>query len=168
MKFSLFACALLASSAAAFNVAVDRRVAFGQIAVGAAAVAGFSQAALADGAVSASTKGRAKGIYGDRIAGLKKAVEAGDFETVAAEKNAFILFNSGSYPSPKDRSKKSEAIKSTNAIFAAIKSGDKAALKSEYSKYVAANKINAMPTVDVKQGQGYSGDADYKKLSKAG
>jgi hypothetical protein len=147
---------------------VDRRAAFGQIAVGAAVVAGLPQFALADGAVSAATIARAKSVYGGKIASLKAAVEKGDLEAVAAEKNAFILFNSGAYPSAKSKDAKKAAVADTNAIFAAVRSGDKSALKSAYSKYVAANGIKPTPVVDAKSGQGYSGDYDYKVRTTAG
>jgi ribosomal protein L18 len=177
MKFSIAVCALLASSAAAFAPAVnersstalnmDRRVAFGQIAAGAAVVAAMPQLAVADGSISAATINRSRVQYGGRIFDLKKAVDAGDFDAVAAEKSAFILFNSGAYPQIKNKPVKKAAIAGTNDIFAAIRAGDKAALKSTYTKYVADNGIKAFPTVG-KDGQGYSGDFDYKVRSKAG
>ena len=147
---------------------VDRRAAFGQIAVGAAVVAGVPQIAAADGAVSAATIGRARGIYGDRIAGLKAAVDKGDFAAVAAEKNAFILFNSGAYPRVVDKEAKAAAISGTNDIFAAVKAGDAGALKSAYSSYIASNEISALPAVSVATGQSYSGDYDYRIRTKAG
>lgn len=147
---------------------MDRRAAFGQIAVGAAVVAGLPQFAAADGAVSAATIARAKFTHGSKIAALKSAVEKGDLEAVAAEKNSFILFNSGAYPTAKDKELKKAAIADTNAIFAAVRSGDKSALKSAYSKYVAANKIKPAPAVSNKNGQGYSGDFDYKVRTSAG
>jgi Photosystem II Psb31 protein len=147
---------------------VDRRAAFGQIAVGAAVVAGLPQFAVADGAVSAATISRAKFTHGSKIAALKSAVEKGDLEAVAAEKNSFILFNSGAYPTAKDKALKKAAIADTNAIFSAVRSGDKSALKSAYSKYVSANKIKPAPAVSAKNGQGYSGDFDYKVRTSAG
>ena len=58
---------------------MDRRAAAGQIAAGAAVLAGLPQLALADGARSAATVSRAKGIYGQRIAALESAVASGDF-----------------------------------------------------------------------------------------
>jgi len=124
--------------------------------------------AAADGAISAATIQRAKFLYGGRIAELKKAVEAGDFAAIADEKNAFVLFNSGAYPLLKDKAKKAEAIAATNEIFKGIRSGDKAAVKAAYSKYVAANDIKPIPAVDANKGQGYSGDYDYKVRSPAG
>jgi len=147
---------------------VDRRAAFGQIAIGAAVVAGVPQIAAADGAVSAATIARAKGIYGDRIASLKSAVEKGDFATVADEKNAFVLFNSGAYPRVTDKAAKKAAIQGTNEIFAAVKAKDAGALKKAYSSYVAANEIKPLPAVSNKDGQGYSGDFDYRVKTKSG
>lgn len=147
---------------------VDRRAAFGQIAIGAAVVAGVPQLAAADGAVSAATINRARYQYGDRIIALKPAVEKGDFDAVKEEKNAFILFNSGSYPRVTDKTAKAEAIKGTNEIFAAVKAKDAGALKKAYSDYVAKNDIKAIPAVSNKDGQGYSGDFDFRVKTKAG
>lgn len=147
---------------------LDRRSAFGQIATGVAVIAALPQMALADGAVSKSTVGRAKGKYGARIANLKQAVEAGDFDAVAEEKAAFILFNSGAYPQAKNKPMKAEAIKDTNAIFKALRDGDKAGMKKAYTKYVAANDIKPFPVIDKNNGQGYSGDFDYKVKTPAG
>lgn len=147
---------------------VDRRVAFGQIAFGAAAIAGLPQLAAADGAVSAATIQRSRAVHGSRIAALKEAVAKGDFDAIAAEKNSFILFNSGAYPTAKDKSKKKAAIASTNAIFGAIRSGDKGALKDAYSKYVASNGIKPFPKIDKNYGQGYSSDYDFKARTSAG
>lgn len=147
---------------------MDRRAAFGSIAAGAAAFVAAPQLALADGAVTTQTIQKARVVYGSRIYDLKAAVEKGDFGAVAEEKNAFVLFNSGAYPYSKDKAQKKEAIKLTNAIFAAIKAGDKAALKDTYNKYVAFNEITAFPVVDSSKGQGYSTDFDYRRLTKAG
>lgn len=146
---------------------VNRRAAFGQIAVGAAVFAGLPQVASADGASGKGTIQKARFIYGGRIANLKKAVEAGDFDAVAAEKNAFVLFNSGAYPGAKRKEQKGEAIKSTNDIFAAIRAKDKGALGAAYKSYVAANDIKPFPVVDSKDGQGYSGDFDYRVRTSA-
>lgn len=147
---------------------MDRRVAFGQIAAGAATVVALPQLAFADGAVSAASIQKARAVYGNRIYELKSAVEKGDFGAVADEKNAFILFNSGAYPRVTDKKEKAEAIKQTNAIFAAVKAGDKSALKSAYTAYVKDNEISALPAVSSDKGQGYSSDFDYRRLSKAG
>jgi hypothetical protein len=123
--------------------------------------------ASADGAVSASTMTKAKMLYGPRIADLKGAVAAGDFAAVADEKAAFVLFNSGVYPAAKAKAAKKAAIEGTNAIFAAIRSKDKAALKSAYDSYVAANNIKPLPAVDPNSGQGYATDYSYLRGSKA-
>ncbi len=141
--------------------AVDRRAAFGQIATAAAVVALVPGAAQADGAVSTATKTKAKVVYGGRIADLKSAVAAGDFDAVAAEKNAFILFNSGAYPTAKDKASKAKAIEGTNAIFSAVRSKDKSALKTAYDSYVASNSIKPLPNLSNTQGQSYASDFSY-------
>ena len=142
----------------------DRRSAMVKIAGAAAGVVPF--VANADGAVSSASIGRARGIYGGRIAALKSAVESGDFAAVADEKSAFVLFNSGAYP--KDKASKSKAITGTNAIFAAIRAQDKAGLKAAYDEYVASCDISPLPTVGTDNGQGYSSDYDYRVRTKAG
>lgn len=147
---------------------MDRRSAFGAVAGAAAVVAAAPQLAFADGAVSAASVGKARAVYGGRIADLKKAVESGNFDAVSDEKNAFILFNSGAYPTAKDKANKKAAIEGTNAIFAAVKSGDKGALKSAYTSYVSSNDIKPLPSVDPQTGQGYSSDYDYRRLTNAG
>lgn len=139
---------------------MDRRSAFGQIATAGAVLAGVPAIASADGAASSATQARARAIYGDRVAALKGAVESGDFGAIADEKGAFILFNSGAYST--NKAKKKAAIAGTNAIFAAIRSGDKAAVKKAYNDYVAANNIKAFDTVKSDNGQGYSSDFDYR------
>ena len=147
---------------------MDRRSTFGAIAGAAAVVVAAPQFAFADGAVSAASINKAKVKYGQRIVDLKSAVDAGNFDAVAAEKAAFILFNSGAYPTAKDKPAKKSAIAGTNAIFAAVKSGDKAALKSAYSAYVASNDIRGIPAVDAQTGQGFSSDFDFRRNTKAG
>ena len=174
MKFSTAIALTLAASASAFapssverastSLNMDRRAAATQIATGAAVLAGLPQLALADGAVSPATIERARGIYGQRIAGLESAVAAGDFGAVAAEKNAFILFNSGGI---KDKAKKAKAVAGTNAIFAAIRAKDAAALKSAYAAYKADNGI-APIKVDLASGQGYGDQYDWKSRTAAG
>lgn len=155
-------------SSTAVSMEMDRRAAFGQIAAAGAAIAAIPSVANADGAVSAASINRARGLYGDRIAALEAAVAKGDFAAVAAEKNAFILFNSGAYPTIKDKANKAAAIDGTNKIFAAIRSKDTGALKSAYGDYVKANSISPLPTVDSATGQGYSSDYDFRVRSKAG
>lgn len=148
------------------NAVVDRRAAFAGIAAAASAVA-MPLIANADGAISAATIARARGLYGDRIAALKSAVDKGDFEAVANEKAAFILFNSGAYPRVVDKADKAAAIAGTNEIFAAIRAGDSSKLKSAYSKYIADNGIKSIPKIDTTYGQGYSGDFDWKVRTPA-
>jgi len=145
---------------------MDRRSAFGQIATAGAVLAGIPTIASADGAVSSATINRARGLYGDRIAALKDAVAAGDFKAIAEEKNAFILFNSGAYPT--NKAKKNAAIAQTNEIFKAIRSGDKAAVKKAYDAYMAANDIRPLPEIENTDGQGYSSDFDFRSRTKAG
>lgn len=146
---------------------MDRRAAIGQAAIGAASIAALPQLALADGAVSAATISRAKFTYGGKIYNLKSAVEKGDFDAVAAEKNAFILYNSGVYPTAKDKATKKAAIKQTNEIFSAVKNKDAKALKEAYNAYLAANSITAPPAGDSKA-QGYSSEFDFKARTAAG
>jgi hypothetical protein len=98
---------------------------------------------------------------------LKDAVAKGDFNAVAEEKNAFVLFNSGAYPTTKNKADKAAAIEGTNKIFAAIRSGDKGALKSAYDSYVKENDIQPIPAVDPSTGQGYSSDYSYLAKTKA-
>merc|ERR1719464_524380 len=143
---------------------MDRRAAAGQIATGAAVLAGLPQLALADGARSTATVTRARGIYGQRIAALESAVNSGDFGAVAAEKNAFILFNSGAVTGKAD---KATAVQQTNAIFAAIRTKDASALKSAYNTYKSTNDL-AVLSADVEGGQGYSNDYDFKTRTPAG
>merc|ERR1719356_1746779 len=131
MKFIAIVSAALIASASAFAPAasseraatalnMDRRAAMGGIAA-AAGIAAMPGMALADGATNTASIQRAKYVYGVRISGLKDAVAKGDFAAVAAEKNAFILYNSGAYPGSKNKVKKGEAIAATNAIFSAIR-----------------------------------------------
>lgn len=178
MKVSLAICALCATAVSAFAPqlntartqtelgAVNRRAAFAQIGAAAAAFA-LPTIANADGAVSQATIDRARGIYGSRIADLKSAVDKGDFGAVIAEKNAFVLFNSGAYPSAKAKALKKKAIDGTNKIFAAVKAKDPAALKSAYAAYVKEFDITGLPAVGP-DGQGYCNDYDYRARTKAG
>jgi len=150
---------------------MDRRAALAQVGIAAVGLASIPSIASADGAVSKSSIGRARGIYGDRIASLAAAVDNGDFAAVAKEKSAFVLFNSGAYPSSKSKAKKTAAVEGTNAIFRAIRAKDKAALKSAYGTYMASNEIVGFPEVSIdgkNPGQGYSNDFDYRVKTKAG
>jgi len=174
MKLSVALVAAFAVSASAFAPAapqrastcmnMDRRTAAAQIAAGAAVLTGVPSLALADGAVSASTRSRARGIYGQRIVGLESAVNSGDFGAVAAEKNAFILFNSGAVTG---KDSQAAAVKQTNAIFAAIRTKDVSALKSAYNTYKSTNDLSLLKA-DVEGGQGYSNDYDFKTRTPAG
>eukprot|EP00538_Stauroneis_constricta_P009368 CAMPEP_0119562546 /NCGR_PEP_ID=MMETSP1352-20130426/20775_1 /TAXON_ID=265584 /ORGANISM="Stauroneis constricta, Strain CCMP1120" /LENGTH=181 /DNA_ID=CAMNT_0007610975 /DNA_START=26 /DNA_END=571 /DNA_ORIENTATION=+ len=174
MKFAAVISALLIASAAAFAPStperastalnMDRRAAMG--AIGAAALVGVPAMASADGAISSASIQRARFTYGSRIAALKDAVSKGDFGAVAAEKNAFILFNSGAYPRVKDKADKTAAIAGTNAIFAAIRSKDAGALKSAYAAYCTANDIEEPAEISATDGQGYSSDYDYRVRTK--
>lgn len=147
---------------------LDRRSAFGAIVGAAAAAVAAPQIASADGAISAASVLKARQVYGGRIYELKSAVEKGNFDAVVDEKNAFILFNSGAYPTAKDKPSKKAAIEGTNAIFAAVRAQDKAALKNAYKNYVAANEISGFPEVTTDKGQGYSSDFDYRRKTSAG
>ena len=160
----------LLTSCDVFDLQADRRAAIGQIAAGAAGVAAATAGvapAFADGAVSAATIQRSKAVYGNKIASLASAVDKGDFGAIAEEKNAFILFNSGAYPRVVDKTAKKAAIEQTNAIFSAIRAGDKAAVKSAYSAYVSANGIKSIDAVKADNGQGYSSDFDYRVKTPA-
>ncbi|KAL3934763.1 MAG: hypothetical protein SGARI_003248 [Bacillariaceae sp.] len=139
---------------------MDRRAAVGAIA-GAALIVAPGMAS-ADGAISKATIQRSRFNYGSRIAALKDSVAKGDFGAVAAEKNAFVLFNSGAYPRAKDKAAKNDAIAGTNAIFAAIRAKDSSGLKKAYDSYVASNGISEPPTISAGYGQGYSSDYDYR------
>ena len=146
---------------------MDRRAAMGGIAAAAGVVA-MPGMALADGAVSKATVQRARFTYGSRITSLKDAVNKGDFAAVAAEKNAFILFNSGAYPGTKNKAKKSEAIAATNAIFSAIRGKDAGALKSSYAAYLKAVEMSDYAAISTEDGQGYSADYDYRVRTNQG
>ena len=146
---------------------MDRRAAMGAIAAASVVVA-LPQMASADGAVSKTTILRSRFTYGTRVVQLQDAVAAGDFAAVAAEKNAFILFNSGAYPGAKNKPRKSEAIAATNAIFSSIRSKDKAGLKTAYATYLKVNEISIkdFAAIESNSGQGYSSDFDYRVRTK--
>lgn len=144
---------------------MDRRAAMGGIAA-AAGVAAMPMAAFADGATSTASVQRARFTYGSRIDNLKDAVAKGDFAAVAAEKNAFILFNSGAYPGSKNKDKKNKAIAATNSIFSAIRGKDKAALASAYSEYLKTVEMSNYNAISAEDGQGYSADYDYRVKTK--
>ncbi len=91
-------------------------------------------------------------------------MNSGDFGAVAAEKNAFILFNSGALAR---KDEQAAAVKQTNEIFAAIRAKDAGALKKAYQAYKASNEI-AVLQVDRNSGQGFSNDYDFKVRTPAG
>lgn len=143
---------------------MDRRSAMGAFA--AAGIVAMPAMASADGAVSKSTIQRAKFKFGSRIVDLKDPVAAGDFAAVAAEKNAFILYNSGAYPGSKNKELKNKAIEATNGVFSAIRAKDKGALKIAYANYIKVTNMSDYAAVTADQGQGYSNDYDYRVGTK--
>lgn len=178
MKFVALVSATLIASASAFAPSssseraatalnMDRRAAMGGIAA-AAGMAAMPGLAFADGATSKASVQRARFTYGSRISDLKDAVAKGDFAAVAAEKNAFILFNSGAYPGSKNKTKKSDAIAATNAIFSAIRSKDAKELKSAYAAYIKTVDMSDFDAITTDDGQGYSNDYDYRVRTKQG
>ena len=141
---------------------MDRRAAMGGIAAFSAGVVAMPGMASADGAISKATIQRQKYKYGSRIVALKAAVAKGDFAAVAAEKNAFILYNSGAYPGAKNKPAKNEAIAATNTLFSAIRAKDAAALKAAYAGYIKATDMSDYAAISAEDGQGYSSDYDYR------
>jgi len=177
MKFVALVSVALIASASAFAPAtsseraattlnMDRRAAMGGVAAAAVGIAAMPGMALADGAVSKSTIQRAKFTYGSRITELKEEVAKGNFAAVAAEKNAFVLYNSGAYPGTKNKAKKGEAIAATNQIFQAIRSKDAAALKTAYDGYLKTVDMSDYAATSAEDGQGYSADYDYRVRTK--
>jgi len=180
MKIIALVSTLLVASASAFAPAassersvttalnMDRRSAMGAVAAAGVVVA-MPSVASADGAISTATRQRSKFLYGSRITALQEAVDKGDFSAVASEKNAFILYNSGAYPAKKEKAQKNDAVAATNTIFAAIRTKDKAALKTSFKSYLSVTKMSDYQAeLDGSQGQGYSTDSDYRKLTKQG
>jgi len=176
MKFVAIVSAALIASASAFapsasseraatSLNMDRRSAMGGIAA-AAGIAAMPGIAAADGAVSKASVQRARYTYGVRITGLADAVKSGDFAAVAAEKNAFILYNSGAYPGTKNKEAKNNAIAATNEIFKAIRGKDAKALKSSYDAYLKTVNMSDYQAVSADEGQGYSADYDYRVRTK--
>jgi len=178
MKFVAIVSAALIASASAFapsasseraatSLNMDRRAAMGGIAA-AAGIAAMPGMALADGATSTASIQRAKYVYGTRISALKEAVAKGDFAAVASEKNAFILYNSGSYPGVKNKEAKNNAIAATNEIFKAIREKDAKALKTAYTAYLKTVDMSDYSAINADQGQGYSADYDYRVRTNQG
>eukprot|EP01038_Epipyxis_sp_PR26KG_P007124 gene7124-9722_t len=97
-------------------------------------------AAMADGAVSASTVYRARNSYGNRILGLESAANSGNFAAFEDKKaiNGFDLFISASNAlnSKTDKERKA-AEKSIQAnLYAAVKAKDSGKLKSAYADFI--------------------------------
>lgn len=124
-----------------------------------AAAAVMPTPAFADGAKSASTQARARGIYGTRLEGLKSAVDKGDAAAVLAEKNAFILFNSGVYST--DKAKFAKASDLAQAVIVSANAGDVAGLKKAYSEYMKYTVVKS-GYATVGDGQGFGSEFDYK------
>ncbi|OEU14823.1 extrinsic protein in photosystem II [Fragilariopsis cylindrus CCMP1102] len=174
MKFVAVVSTLLIASASAFAPAstseratttslnMDRRSAMGAIAAAGVVATTMPGAAVADGAISKATIQRSKFKFGSRIAALKGAVAKGDFAAVAAEKNAFVLYNSGAYPGAKNKEAKKQAIIATNAIFGAIRAKDAKALQTAYAGYIKATNMSDYEAISAEEGQGYSSDWDYR------
>ena len=135
-----------------------------------AAATALPNAASADGAVSAATVARSRGIYGGRIAELKDAVAKGDFEAVLAEKNAFDLFNSGAYAqkSAITKAQKAIAVTETKNIMEAIATKNPNQLKTAYAAYMKNANIDASAVNSIMDGQGYSTEYDWKVRTKKG
>jgi hypothetical protein len=149
----------------------DRREVMQALAGAVAGAVVMPQVAMADGAVSAATIQRARGIYGGRIAGLKDAVSKGDFAAVESEKNAFVLFNSGAYRSKGEKAKaeKAAAVAAYEDVLAAVNAKDAGKLKSSYAAYVKAADIDINPKkMDIMSGQGFGNDYDWKNRTNLG
>jgi len=181
MKFIAVVSTLLVASASAFAPAasseravttalnMDRRSAMGAVAAAGVVVAVMPSVASADGAISKATIQRSRYIYGVRITSLQEAVDKGDFASVAAEKNAFILYNSGAYPTKKQKEQKNKAVTATNNVFGSIRAKDAAALKTSFKEYLVVTDMSDFQAeLDGEKGQGYSTDSDYRKLTKQG
>lgn len=124
------------------------------------AAASVPSVAFADGAKSSATQSRARGIYGARLEGLKSSVDKGDAAAVLAEKNAFILFNSGVYST--DKSKFATADGLAKDVLKAAEAGDAAGLKSAYAAYMKYTLVKS-GFKDEESGQGLGSEFDYKR-----
>lgn len=126
----------------------------------AVAAASMPSVAFADGARSSATQSRARGIYGTRIEGLKSSVDKGDTAAVLAEKNAFILFNSGVYST--DKAKFATADGLAKDVIKAAESGDASGLKSAYAAYLKYIVVKSGYKAE-DEGQGLGSEFDYKR-----
>lgn len=124
------------------------------------AAASVPSVAFADGAKSAATQSRARGIYGARLEGLRPSVDKGDAAAVLAEKNAFSLFNSGVYSTNKEKFATAEGL--AKDVLKAAEAGDAAGLKSAYATYMKYTVIKS-GFKDSDSGQGLGSEFDYKR-----
>ena len=123
-----------AASSVTMNAAQSRRA---LLQTAASVALGLPLAAQADGANSAATVARAKGIYGSRIAKLAGK----DAAAVAAEENAFTLYLSGAFRSPISgdaKVKKAELTALSKTILKAAKAGDSAGAQLKMRVLVAS------------------------------
>jgi len=127
--------------------------------------------AVADGAVSAATVARARGIYGGRILALEDAVAKGNLAAVADEKNAFTLFVSGVYAAKGEKiaATKAKAKAASDTLFAAVEKGDTSGAKAAYKDFLSVADI-AKPYTgkDLAYSQGYSTEYDWKYKTPKG
>lgn len=102
-------------------------------------------AAMADGAVSASTIFRARNNYGAKIYALKDAATKGDFSAFAGPKvaAAFDLFISGSNALGSEISKATAAAETAakKEIFDAVAAKDAGKLKAAFDKFVTVAEL---------------------------
>ena len=127
-----------AASSVTMNAAQSRRA---LLQTAASVALGLPLAAQADGANSAATVARAKGIYGSRIAKLAGK----DAAAVAAEENAFTLYLSGAFRAPISgdaKVKKAELTALSKTILKAAKAGDSAGAQAGLKTFIATAKID--------------------------
>ncbi|CAM9539837.1 unnamed protein product [Ectocarpus fasciculatus] len=130
-----------------------------------AAAAAVPGVAFADGAKSLATQSRARGIYGNRIAALKGAVDKGDTAAVLSEQNVFRLFNSGVYST--DKAKFAEAEELAKGVVQAASAGDAKALKDSYAAYMKYTEKKSGYN-GAGDGQGFGSEFDYKNRTPLG
>lgn len=123
------------------------------------AAASVPSAAFADGAKSLATQSRARGIYGNRIAALKGAVDKGDTAAILEEQNVFRLFNSGVYSTDKAKFAKAEEL--AKSVVTSASSGDAKGLKDSYAAYVKYTEKKSGYN-GAGDGQGFGSEFDYK------